>query len=342
MPDLWDDGEPTQEDFELPGDAEFYGEVRETEAEEPAAEGRTEAVTDEEAQDADSQAGRPRDERGRYVSEKPPEPEPEPEPDPDQELLERYLSKYDGDEAKALKAAANQDSLLGRQAQELGQLRAQQAQLAAYLQAQEQQAAQRQTGPIDWETLIDEDPAYATQLAYQQGNEPAYRAAAQAWEELSPGTPNVWYENEQMKGAMGQVTSALTSQRQVEQARQMAQRADELVRQYPDLPDALDDMSQIAPRFPYELRALVSGTPEEALAATESLYLKAKAMKSEEFVQRAQAIARSQTQEEMRVREGASVASASRTHTEPPLSAEERIAADWGKRDQMLAEGWNV
>lgn len=350
MVDMWDDGEPTQEDFALPGDEELFsmhdeGEPAEEAEAEP--EGRTDAVTDEEASEADAASGRPRDERGRYVAQEPAEAAEETEeaePDPDRELLDRYLSKYDGDEAQALKAAANQDSLLGRQAQELGELRAQQAQMEQYLQMQQmaQAQAQRSSYPTDWETLIDEDPAAATKLAYEQGNETAYQAAAQAWEELSPGTPRVWYDNEQMKGALGQLAQVQQQQQSQEQRWQMAQRADELVRQYPDLPNALEEMSQIAPKFPYELRALVNGTPQEALAATESLYLKARALKGGEFAQKAQEIARSQTEEEMRVREGASVASASRTHTEPPLSPEERIAADWGTRDKLLAEGWNV
>lgn len=70
--------------------------------------------------------------------------EEEPEPSGDEEpsasyssddaQIQAFLARYDGDVEAALKAAVNQDSLLGRQGRELGELRAHAAQLQSSLE----------------------------------------------------------------------------------------------------------------------------------------------------------------------------------------------------------------
>lgn len=118
----------------------------------------TETTTEEATPDEESSAaaeGQPRDEQGRFtpevtdlegeVEEKEQEGEQEQESpaastgDP---LVDEFLAKYDGDIEKAVKAAAHQNALLGRQADEVGQLRQQLEEL------RQQVAAPQQRPPV--------------------------------------------------------------------------------------------------------------------------------------------------------------------------------------------------
>jgi hypothetical protein len=259
----------------------------------------------------------------------------------DADPVQALLAKYGGDQQKALQAAVEAQSLLGRQAQELGEARKaneEWAQWAEYQAQQAQQVAQQSQGISGWEDLIDENPAQATQMAFQQGNRAAYQAAVQAWEELSPGAPQNWYDNQQIKGALA------AQHQQADYARREnagMEAVNSVVERYPDLPDLVDRMVEIAPNYPHEVMALASGNMDVAAPAIESLYLKARGLTSDTLANTAQSLARKQTEEEMRVRQEASVATASRTGAEPPASLAQAIAAEWPS-DDRLADGWNV
>lgn len=95
----------------------------------------TEEPTDEEVTPGEEPAAQPRNDLGQFAPHKALDEEPEepveetpeePETDP---VLAEYLAKYGNDPEKALKAAANQTDLIGRQGAELGELRSQIEQL---------------------------------------------------------------------------------------------------------------------------------------------------------------------------------------------------------------------
>jgi len=342
MADLFEESPESSEDaFALPGDEELLANTTAGQelVEEQAAE-ETSPVT-EAARLLRSQRDKAEDSAEEEIPESGTPEDAEPSDvevvaeadDPVQALL----AKYGGDERKALEAALEAQQVIGRQAQELGQARQAVEEWQAWAQQQQQQAAQPQ-GTEGWEDLIDEDPAYATQLAYQQGNNAAYQAAARAWQEVSPGAPQNWYDNQQIKSAIATSTQQMEQTRR-EQAGMNA--VNQVVTRYPDLPDMVDRMVEIAPQYPHELMALASGNMDIAAPAIESLYLKARGLTSDTLAQTAQQLARKQTEEEMRVRQEAGVATATRTNAEPPASLAESIAAEW-PNDDSLSEGWNV
>lgn len=99
----------------------------------------TEAQTDEVTpgeEPAAEEEGQHRDELGRFARAEEGEEEQQEGEDP---VLAEFLSKYDGDPEKALKAAAHQANLLGRQGDELGQLRSELQQLREGLQTSQVQ-----------------------------------------------------------------------------------------------------------------------------------------------------------------------------------------------------------
>lgn len=94
------------------------------------------------------------------------EPAPEADTSTGDPVVEAYLAKYGGDAAEALKAAANQDSLLGRQGNELGQLRQEQARLQGQLEAVLAQQNQQPNAPAMSSDQVEE---YAVETAVSQG-----------------------------------------------------------------------------------------------------------------------------------------------------------------------------
>lgn len=339
MPDLWDSGEPSEDEYANVFAYDADAAASAVEAAEAAGREPPEAAV------AVAEGEQPRDEKGRFApkeeqppagasaeeGEEAPAEEQTPEP-PADDPLAAFLAKYGGDERKALEAAMEAQSTIGGMANEIGQLR-------ALIQQQQELQQQPQYPPTqqqyDWDSLIDENPAYATQLAAAEGNEVAYRQAVQAWDEISPGAPQLWYKQQQIDAALAQIA---TSAREREGEQMVAA----LMQKYPDLGDYQEKMQEIAARFPHELAALASSDMSVAAPALESLYLKARSPDSATLAQQAEEIARKQTEAELRARDEAAVASATRSHVTPPPSKEEAIAADWYTKEDRLAEGWNI
>ena len=323
MPDLFTD-EQSDADFVLSTDPPEFTAMGETPTEESAPE-------------------RPRDAQGRFAPEQPAEepaaeepaaeaaPEEEAAPEIEDPILSDYLSRFDGDQLAALKKAAHEDALRGQQAQELGDLRSRIQEWEAW----GQQVQQPQFGATDWDSMIEENPAQAAKLAASQRNQYAYQKAVQAWDELAPGAPEVWAQNLVLQQQMHELVSATRE-------REGAAAVADLQNKYPDFNDMADTMQQIAPEYPYELQALASDDPRVVAKAVESLYLKAKGLRTDTLSARAQEIARKQTEAELQAREEASVASATRSHGEPPPTREEKLSEGWYADEDRLSSGWNI
>lgn len=316
MPDLFE-GDPPEDAFALPGDdakIEAMQAVAEEAPVEPVAEVEVETAED---------TGPARDEQGRFVSQ---------QEDEAEVAADAAANQADDIRDKRL---ADKDDFIRRQAEELRELR--QVQEAMWQQQQYQQQQQHSAG-MDWETLIDTNPAQATQLAYQQGNQAAYYQAVQAWEEVAPGAPELWSQNL----AMRQQVDALA---QESQAQRGMQAIDSLIRQYPDFEQQVDRIIEILPRYPHEGKALVSQNPNEVLAAMESLYLKATRgpVDPATLAAQVQETARKLAHDEQQAVAEASVVTASRTQKEPALSTAQAIGASWDtEAEKRLNDGWNI
>jgi hypothetical protein len=335
MPDLWE-GDMDASDFALPGDEAKIATIQES-TPEPAA-------TTEEAPEPNpvSEAARLlRSQRDK--SEEPEQAEGEPtelsdtEETPQEQAERLFANKYQSAEElekgyQELQARLSQRDERAALADQYEQYFAQQQQYAQ----QQQHAA-----PGDWETMIEEDPARAAQLAAQQQNPYAFERAMEAWDEISPGTPQVWYDNQVLQ-AQNQHTNAQMQQIAAqEREREVGYRVNQLASEFPDFPDRIPQMQQIAAQYPYELRALVEGTPDEVASAAKSLYLKSLGLDRDTLVQTAQETVRKLALDEQAAVEAAGVVSASRTNPEKPASAAEAIAASWADEDRRF-EGWNI
>jgi len=329
MPDLWE-GDTSDDAFALPGDEQQVATM-------------IEAAAEKDPEVATALAERPRDEKGRFV---PAEAEVEAPPEGTVETAEEaavhdptvaYLAKYGGDSAKALAAAVEAQSKIGEQAREIGELRSQQEQYEQYLTS-----LQQQPGPVsDWDSLIEESPAQAAEIAYRQGDQQRYNQVMQEWGDASPGTPQLWEQNKAMEQHLQQIDQR--TQGFVEQA-QYAQRlaaVAQLENEYPDMTAMADKMVEIAPEYPHELQALVSDDPKVVAGAMKSLYLKARGLQADTLAQTAQETARKLAQDEQSAIEAATVVSATRTNPEKPADVASQIAASWDD-DERRFEGWNI
>lgn len=103
-----------------------------------------------------------------------------------------FLAKYGGDEKAALKAAVEAQSVIGRQGQELGQLRTEQAKLQGQVEAL--LAQPRQSGPVLSNEQITEvatsrveelgytaAAAEAANVGHSTGDERAYKSIMEQW-----------------------------------------------------------------------------------------------------------------------------------------------------------------
>ena len=325
MPDIFE-GDTPESDFDLPGDDQVMERLVENspdpEVQEFAAEQAAEPA--EEATESPLDA-RIRDEKGRFASAEAEEPAEDAE---------------SGEEPPLDARLAEKEAMIGRQSTEIGELRAWREQAQAYFE-QQQAAQQAPQPPADWDDLIDQNPAYAAQLANANGDQYNLQRAMQEWESVSPGAPGLWVQQEhlaqQQQQILHQQASSQGQQRQAETGQKVAELADK----YPDLPSLVEQMSEIAPQYPHEMWALASGHPEVVSKAVESLYLKARGLHADTLVARGQVNAQKLAQDEARVAQEAQVVSGSRTNREPAPSLAEAIAADWPS-DDRLKSGWNI
>jgi len=101
----------------------------------------------------------------------------------DPELLELIENKYGGDVGKALASLKEAQSLIGRQGNELGELRQLQDK---FEELQNFLFMQSQAGSVDWDEAIAEDPEQAIKLAAQYQNQEAFEAGLEAWAQVEP------------------------------------------------------------------------------------------------------------------------------------------------------------
>lgn len=233
-------------------------------------------------------ADRPRNEKGQFVSSKE-EPDDKPEvvseevadkPEVDTEPAEddgdivieldddltSILERYDGDVTKALRALNEKESFTGRQANEIGQLR---ADLAAMRQMLEQQPPQQHWGP--YQNDINEDPKAVVFEALERGDQRTMAQAVQAWGQDEPFEAAAFlFSLSQNQPAPEEPTLAPATGPSIEQA--MA----EVVARHPDVEQYTEKIGEVAKEFPTLRNFMAQGTPAQQAQAFEELLVIAK------------------------------------------------------------------
>ena len=192
----------------------------------------------------------------------------------DEEVL-ALLDKYDGDVVKALKAATEAQSLIGRQGQELGELRtAMEEALDERLQVMQREIIAQS---IDWDDQIENNPRRAAEMALNTANIDMLVAALQAWEEEdgSAEGPVLFLRAAQAEVALQQA--------QYEQAQpapdptaEFAAEMDAFKQRHPDVQQHLPAIQKIVSERPTLARALNEGTAKDRATALEDALLLAR------------------------------------------------------------------
>jgi len=273
---------------------------------------------------AETAEGRPRDpETGQFL---PKEPEPEP-------LL---AGKYKTQEALE-QGYINAEQELGRLRNDQGLMRAQLDQLTELSQQRQPPSVQ------DFESLLASDPQQAALYALTVGDQQAYQRAKQEWNELSPGTPDVWEANLQMQHQLQalqqQVAGVQGPVQEQQNTRVVLEVWRGLAAQYPDFENLQQQRSEIAGElaasgYDWVTPALESGDKTKIEAALKSLTDLARARASGNLVDQARVAAQTHVAATEQAKREAIVGSASTSMSEPPSkTAGQALADSWASYD---------
>lgn len=262
---------------------------------------------------------------------------------------ELLLGKFKSVEDLA-KAYENVESYSGRAAWERDEALRYAKQLEERLQTLQQPAAQPQAPHVDWDTLIDEKPAVAAQYARQLGDNVAFQRAMVAWEEMAPGTPAVWLENQRLREELGEVRKAIEPTQQTVQEQRVKQEVAEayerIVAAYPDFDEYRGEIAQEVARLtqggnPALRQTMENGTAEQRFAALEHLYFAARGRKAGDAAEIAKRAAQIHAEETQRAKAEAQTASAATTG-QADLSPAEQVAEQWKNLMAPLEDGFLV
>lgn len=219
--------------------------------------------------------------------------------------------------------------------------------------AQAQAAQQGQYTPDQFEQLLEDDPATATMIAHQRGDQFGYARAWQQWNQVSPGAPQIWADNQNLKAQLAEFQQNIGQQ--IAPARAAAGRQ--------ELTDAMsavaarhDDYAEVmSSATEDDLKAFVSNNPlmaevlEKGLLGDqrskeqvyETLYRWRKADIGDQLVRAAREAPARQSEEAREAKREAFVGSASTTTPdEVPESEQERLSRVWRETRPSLRDAW--
>lgn len=234
----------------------------EEESETPAEETVEETVVEEEPEEQPVE--QPRDDQGRSLPKF---------TDPD---VQSYVEKFGGDINQALRSAVEAQSLIGRQGQELGELRALRQKIEA-LEGQVQAPAPAAL-PVNTQELLEENPGALAEWAYQNGREDVYEQAMDAWFDLQPRQA-ARFEQALMMGEMerrveSRIQPIAAPIAEQTAAREISSAQRSLSAKYPDFNDILSTATEaeLADFPPDVAEKIQSGTAVQKEKALEALY----------------------------------------------------------------------
>jgi hypothetical protein len=216
--------------------------------------------------------------------------------------LAAILDRYDGDVSKALLSLRDKESFTGRQANEIGELRQQLAemqQLMAQGFQQVQQAPQQHWGP--YQNDIEENPKGVVAEALERGDEQTLMAAIQAWGEEEPFQASAFLFSLSQQAQQTQVSQPEPPAPPVPQGSASLEDAmAAVVERHPDVEKHLPGLGETAKEFPTLRNFMESGTPAQQAQAFEELLVITKSRSSVADTSKAMKRVVLKTQEEVR------------------------------------------
>lgn len=333
MPEMWEQG-PEPGAFALPGDAERYGVPDETATETDAA--------PETAEETAATEQRGRDEKGRFAA----------KPDDDEAADEQADDGLIGGKFKTqedlLKSYQELERQRGLDSAEKAELR-QIAERFQQLQTQMDELPGRMQPPpqYDYDSLIETDPAMAAQLAYQSGDQLRFQQAFAAWNDVSPGTPQVWAQNMQLQEKIAELEGSFEQRiapvQDQARATVTAQALSQFASTHPDFDLYRDQMQQIAVDSPHLAALVNSDDPQAKVEMLDYLYTKAKMDEARGSADNLQDALRNAAQDTARAEQEAAVVSTSQRTAEPePEGVAEKFGAFVAARNKPYEDGWNI
>jgi hypothetical protein len=303
--------------------------------------------------DTGSAVEQPRDDKGRFQSAKvddepaavetpetpevPAQPAAEAEPaeapaDDDGDIvieidedLEAVLERYDGDVGKALKALAEKESFTGRQANEIGQLRQELAQMRAAVEQGFQQPQQPQYfGPYQHDL---DSPRELVYEALQRGDAQTMEVAIKAWGEEEPFEAATFlFSLQQQQVAQAAEPAPAPAAPAAIGGESLEQAMADVVARHPDVEKFLPGLGETAKEFPTLRNFMESGTPAQQAQAFEELLVITKTRASASDTSSAVKRVILKTQEEVRKEKAdAAVVSAQTQTAAAPEGREARL-----------------
>jgi hypothetical protein len=293
-----------------------------------------EAAVAEVAEETPPVDDRPRDEQGRFVAAEP-------------------AAEDAAEQLAALqKRLADKDEFINRQGNEIGELRKAFEEGFSSLGEKINSPARRIS-----EDLIDRDPAGATRLAFEQGDQQSLAVAFQAWKDEDPASAGAWaaytasqqeilaqrqaYEQRlaELEARIDPVAQANTDQRTARQVREITSKygADEISAFVQS-----DAFTDLANEFPWARQALM----EDPAPTIESLFLVHRGRTADTLTRTVQEVARETAEQAAQATSDAYVASASTasaTTAEPKTEADlirEGMIARITHKESVWRDGW--
>lgn len=218
-----------------------------------------------EASDEDGttpQEERSRDELGRFA--------PKTE-DPD---VQRFLQRFDGDVDKALRAAVEADSMIGRQGQQMGELQKQLSEIQEAVTQPDQPEVQITQETVDWfDEQIEQNPQGAAIWAMQNDSSGAlYNRALDQWFDMAPRQASAFERQFEMSQFAQAVQQQQAPLQQMAVANEFGAAWNIVKQEIPDLDSQSDAILQAVAEAPEIVMALQSGTPESKQRVIRNLY----------------------------------------------------------------------
>lgn len=215
--------------------------------------------------------------------------------------LEEYLAKYDGDLGKALQASYEAQALIGRQGNELGDVR---KELEA-MRLQMEQAAQNQPQPwFPYQNDIDENPQGLVMEALERGDGQTLSRAMNAWASLGPEesfqASQFAYQLAEYQRQSEAQAAAQPSQDTPATPQDIDQAMKGVLERHPDAREYAEEVASIQSSFPTLQEELQYGDSAQKARAFEQLLVIAKGRAATPDTQKAARRLVIKTQEEVR------------------------------------------
>lgn len=180
------------------------------------------------------------------------------------------------DEVAALRARLeDKDSFIGRQSNELGELRRQVEELA---RVQQQQQHQRPLDEDEFDEIMDENPAQAVAVAVQTQDGLRFQKALKTWYEVDPYSATEYRLQMERQQQQEMVQQQQAQSQEYIQSQQLNQAYTMVKAKHPDFAQYEQAMAEAAKLAPHLLEPLKYGDPQSKERVIESLYLMGKGL----------------------------------------------------------------